>query len=281
MNRKTITIAVVAVLALGLGFVVYGILTAQRKPPPPPKNVVVSTLAVPKNAKIIPSMLSVVQKPAEEAPPDALSDPAQTAGDVATADIPAGAIVTVAMIGKPPTPPPDLVIIPKGMRAMTLQIDPVKGVAGLLRPGDRVDVVAALTHGGPQIATTIVVDARVLAVGSDTQRVAPQASPGAIAGPVVPATTVTLALTPSQVDEVASADLNGYVRLVLRPPHEASSAQPVESLSYSTPAPSATLPPVQVVNGDVVTVGPAQPVAPNYNIVLPNLPGLVPKPAPT
>ena len=56
-----------------------------------------------------------------------------------------------------------------GMRAVSIPVDRVKDVAGLIQPGDRVDVIAippARSNGPPPKAVTIFRAVRVLAVGN-------------------------------------------------------------------------------------------------------------------
>jgi pilus assembly protein CpaB len=270
MNRRNITIAVVAILALGAGLVVYGLLTQPHKQAPPPRTVVVSTMRIPEHAHIVPAMLDVVQKPAEEATPDALSNTGDAVGMVATSDIPEGTQITPGELAKLATPPPPALVVPKGMRAVTIPIDQVKGVAGLLRPGDRVDVIAIPPRSaGTPMAYTILRDVNVLAVGQATwtvqPEVVPSAAPGAAATPpaafVQPA-TATLAVTPAEADLLASADVNAILRLALRPQGEPARSTTAETLIYPTPLPVATpVAPaaaprgptgIPVINGDVV-----------------------------
>lgn len=282
MNRRNITIAVVAILALGAGLVVYGILTAPRKVEVPPRNVVVTAMRIPEHAHIVPAMLDVVQKPQDQVPSDALSNTGDAIGLVAASDIPEGSVVTPAQLAHLSTPPPPALIVPKGMRAVTISIDQVKGVAGLLRPGDHVDVIAIppRTAGAPA-AYTILRDINVLAVGSATWTVAPEIIPNAVATPnpgqpAAPATpappmvqpaTATLSVTPSQADLLASADINAIVRLALRPQGEPKGSEPAETLIYPTPLPPPSQPKaaaphgptgVPVINGDTVAGGGAK-----------------------
>ena len=70
------------------------------------------------------------------------------------------------------------------MRAASIAIDNVKGVAGLITPGDRVDVIA-VPSGGPSQAPrgyAIVRGAVVLAMGTDVETTT-AAAPGLLVGP--------------------------------------------------------------------------------------------------
>ena len=286
MNRRNITFAVVAVLALGIGLVVYGILTAPHKAAPVPRSVLIAAVRIPLHAKVEPAMLTVEQRPTDQVDPAALSNPSDAVGQIAMAEIPAASPILPNELVKPATPEPDLLLVPVGKRAITISIDAVKGLAGLLKPGDHVDVIAAPPRGvGPPQAYTIVRDARVLAVGSNVNAAANAAvapSPGAPPPPPAgPATTATLEVTPFQADLVASADLNATLRLTLRSPKEPRSSEPAQDMVYPTPVPVLTPTPgpegVPVINGSTLEANAGEaPTAAPYAIVLP-----IPRPSPT
>jgi pilus assembly protein CpaB len=261
-NRRNITIAVVAILAIGLGLVVYGVLTVPHKAEPTVRPIVTAAMNIPARAHITAPMVTTTTRPVEQVQSDALGDPAAAIGQVASIDIPQGGMLVASALAKP-TPVPVGLQVPPGMRAVSIPIDQVKGVSGLLHPGDKVDVMSIPPRGtGDPQAYTFMRDILVLAVGNDI--VNPQAQavtnapPGAPTPPPNPAATVTLSVTPEQADMLAAADLNTTVRLALRPPHERSQSQPIQPVQYpqlAKPAASSTPaslhPGVVVINGDV------------------------------
>ncbi|WP_446902002.1 Flp pilus assembly protein CpaB [Burkholderia sp. YIM B11467] len=106
-----------------------------------------------------------------------------------------------------------------GMRAISVPVDDVSGNAGLIQPGDFVDVVLTQQIGGSATspgtfeAETVVRRARVLAVGSDFQRAkAPASAPDATAR----ARTVTLEVAPRTAQVVLVATRLGSLSLALR-----------------------------------------------------------------
>lgn len=262
MNRRNITIAVVGVLAIGIALVIYGILATPRKSSSPPRNVVIASMNIPVNTRIVPAMVTTEQKPTDQVEPTALSDPADAVGMLASADIPQGAVLTPLRLSRP-APQQQGLQVPMGQRAITIAVDMVKGVAGLLIPGDHVDVLATPIRGSgvaPQ-AYAIVRDARILAVGRNigTPEAAPSASPGGAPAPKPsPAnnTWITLAVSPREADTVMAADLTGVVRLALRSAHEPARSEPAEAIVYSVSKPAGGPPKPQgvvVVNGSSVT----------------------------
>jgi len=117
-------------------------------------------------------------------------------------------------------------VVPEGKRAITVPVDAVTGVADLIRPGHKVDVLVTLEaeQGETSRTATILQNVQVLAVkdliiGAGTApsqgNAAPQAADmGALPEEVAP--TVTLALTPQEAQVLAHAMASGTVRLTVR-----------------------------------------------------------------
>ena len=103
------------------------------------------------------------------------------------------------------------------MRAMTVRVDDVVGVAGFLLPGNRVDVVAARKLQGSDraITETILFDINVLAVDQTSSQDKNE--------PVV-VRAVTLEMTPQQAEVLVRAREEGRIQLTLRNPTD--DAQP-------------------------------------------------------
>ena len=101
-------------------------------------------------------------------------------------------------------------IIPVGMRAVTVRVNDVVGVAGFVLPGMRVDVlVTGRPPTGPEtITNTVLQNITVLSAG---QTMAPDARGQAINAP-----TVTLLVSPEQAEVITLAGSEGRIQLVLR-----------------------------------------------------------------
>jgi len=108
-------------------------------------------------------------------------------------------------------------VLDPGMRAVTVGVDPVSGTAGLIWPGDRVDVIltqsmdnAATAPGRRVAAETVLQNARVIAI----DRLLVQ---GAVAGTPEPqgASTVTLEVTAEQAERVQVAARIGRLSLTV------------------------------------------------------------------
>lgn len=101
-------------------------------------------------------------------------------------------------------------IIPVGMRAVTVRVTEVVGVAGFVLPGMRVDV---LVTGRPPdsndtVTTTVLQNIVVLSAGQTYQ---PDAR-----GQAINASTVTLLVSPEQAELLTLAGNEGRIQLVLR-----------------------------------------------------------------
>jgi Flp pilus assembly protein CpaB len=128
------------------------------------------------------------------------------------------------------------------MRAVSIQIDKVKGVSGLVQPGDRVDIIAIPPRQGnePPPAAAILRGVKVLAVGTSLETTSATPSPQE-----QNSTTVTLEVTPSQADLIAMADTNATLRLALRSPREPLNSMPTEALRFPAEEKQAAAPPPQ------------------------------------
>ncbi len=156
------------------------------------------------------------------------------AGAVVRQHIAAGAPVTLGQVIKPGDRGFLAAVLNPGMRAVSVPVTATSGIAGLVFPGDRVDLV--LTHAirdphssaPPRNASeTVLTDLRVLAVDQTTDDKD---------GKPVLARTVTFEVTPHQAEMVEVASELGKIALSLR-----SLAQEDQD-SSATPA-----------GGDVVT----------------------------
>jgi pilus assembly protein CpaB len=112
-------------------------------------------------------------------------------------------------LGPKGTPPGLVANIPKGMRAFAVEVNEQSGVSGFILPGHRVDVVRFETNEKSQQTRgeTILQNVLVLAAGQIFTRPEEKAVQGR---------TVTLAVTPDQVDTLVAARAKGPLSLSLR-----------------------------------------------------------------
>ena len=103
-----------------------------------------------------------------------------------------------------------------GKRAVTVRVDDVRGVAGFIQPGDRVDVVLIRTdaelRNGESFSDVILQSAKVLAIDQIT---------GERAETATIAKAVTLEVSADDAQKILLATNVGKLSLILRQPDEA------------------------------------------------------------
>jgi pilus assembly protein CpaB len=102
--------------------------------------------------------------------------------------------------------------IPQGMRALSVRVNDVIGVAGFTTPGTRVDVLVVLNRGEISMSRAVVSNVQVLTAGTlyDQEQ--------SKDGKAIPSTVVTLMVTPEDAERIALAQSSGAITLVLRNP---------------------------------------------------------------
>ena len=104
------------------------------------------------------------------------------------------------------------IIVPEGMRAVSVPVNQVIGVAGFVLPGTRVDVLvtATLPEGDESETQVVLQDVEVLSAGQTIRRT----TEGATQPQVV--SVVTLLVTPEQAETLTLATESGQLQLALR-----------------------------------------------------------------
>jgi pilus assembly protein CpaB len=102
--------------------------------------------------------------------------------------------------------------IPPGMRALSVKVNEVIGVAGFTVPGARVDVVVVVKDRDNSMARVVVSNLQVLTAG--TKYDIEQAKDGQ----PMPTSVVTLLVSPDDAERIALAQTEGSITLVLRNP---------------------------------------------------------------
>jgi pilus assembly protein CpaB len=211
----------------GLGVVAW----LQMRPPPAQQRqavvierapILVAARPMRVGTLLKPEDLAVQQVPVAELPPGALRD-SPTARLELT-----GAIVRRTLTAAEPMGRDDVLrpgdhgflaaVLGAGMRAVTVSVDAVSGSAGLIWPGDRVDLLLTQTLDSRDdparrvAGETVLRDVRVIAI----DQLLTQGAEGSSAGASRQVRTVTLEVTPRQAEQVAVATRIGRIALVVR-----------------------------------------------------------------
>jgi pilus assembly protein CpaB len=160
--------------------------------------------------------------------------------------------------GLPPT-------IPEGMRALSVKVNEVVGVAGFVTPGTRVDVLLSIDQqGGEAITRVVVSNVQVLAAGRsyDQERAQQEGKP-------IPTSVVTLLVTPEDAEKVTLAADEGKITLTLRNPLDQAPTETQGIRRAALLGPPAPAPVVKQVAGRQVVRAAAPPVPqapPRYTV---------------
>ena len=107
-------------------------------------------------------------------------------------------------------------LLDKNMRAVTVRVDDVSGVAGFIRPGSRVDVALIRTEGGSGHASSNLILQNVKVLATD------QLTGASLERAASIARAVTIEVTADDAQRVLLAEKIGKLSLVLRQPGEAN-----------------------------------------------------------
>jgi pilus assembly protein CpaB len=101
------------------------------------------------------------------------------------------------------------ITIPAGMRAVSVRVDDVIGVAGFVLPSTRVDVLVTLTPPGSGDARSRVIlqNVRAIAAGQQIQRDED--------GTPMTVTVITLLVTPEDAEKLVLAAAQGRIQMAL------------------------------------------------------------------
>jgi pilus assembly protein CpaB len=103
------------------------------------------------------------------------------------------------------------IVIPEGMRAVSVKVDEVIAVAGFVTPGTRVDVLVTMAPGTDRqsnVTRVILQNIHALAAGQTVQK--------DVEGKPQTVTVITLLVTPEQAERLTLASSEGRIQLALR-----------------------------------------------------------------
>jgi pilus assembly protein CpaB len=218
MARMRIFIVLVLAIAAGGVFAFATYNYVQRLPAQtvkiPTKSVVVAATDLEVGAEITKDSVRLIDWPTSAAPANVFSDPAEVVGrglvmpmiqnepflDMKLAAKGAGS-------GLPPA-------IPPGLRAVSVKVNEVIGVAGYVLPGTHVDVVATVSptqQSTDMTSKVILTNVQVLAAGTKIEQGTGNEKPIAVS-------VVTLLVDPEQAERLTLASTEGKIQLALRNP---------------------------------------------------------------
>jgi pilus assembly protein CpaB len=200
------------VVAVAATFGVYRVLQQTKENNRiPTVPVLVAAQDLPEGRRIERLDVTVGEWPAASAPAGVFTVADSVIGRVTRIAVFKGEPVVPGRLAPPGTGPGLEVKITPGKRAMAVKINDVAGIAGLIQPNSRVDVLVTLKdqeEQNRQRAKVFMSNMRVLSVGTQVER-------GSDGNPIK-ATVAALEVTPEESERLAVATNGGTIQLVLR-----------------------------------------------------------------
>lgn len=180
-------------------------------------DAIIAKSDIPSGTLIEPGMIASIQWSGREFPKGfiELKNKDKVVGRVVSVDIVGGCPITEGCIAPKGSPAGLFAKIPVGMRALTVKVDEVSGVAGFTKPGSKVDVLLAGTETNLEgkeepVSKIILQNVPVLAVGQSMTQLEGKDKP-------VVVKTATLLVSPEEAEKLALATKMGTLLLTLRP----------------------------------------------------------------
>ena len=206
MKKNMIPLVAIAfVVAILSTAVFYGLFAGKLKssgPEAPAQPVVVAARNLDRGTVLQAADLRVSELRSETKLQSSLSRPDLAVGQTLIDPVQAGEPITEQRLGSHAAGG-----VPKGMRGVSIRVADSAGIAGLLRPGAKVDVQAFSGRSGSVELKTILQDVEVLTVNQQTE-----AREGGAAS------VVTVLTRPQDMDLIALADSGARIRVALRNP---------------------------------------------------------------
>jgi pilus assembly protein CpaB len=270
MNRRNRTIVVIAIALLTATVASYGVYSAVQRIPVrqvevPTAFAVVASTHLPIGTLLTKDHVKVVPWPARNPMPGAFASIDQVVDRGVIQPVAENEPLTESKLaptgagaGLPPT-------IPPGMRAISVKVNEVIGVAGFVLPGSRVDLLVTVDNSSgtrdESMSRVVVSNVQVLTAGTRFDQEKARAD-----GKPIQTTVVTLLATPQDAERITLASAEGKLMLTLRNPLDTlpTETQGVRVANLlGAPAP----PPVaKKVKGKTVMVAPPPPAPKAYTV---------------
>jgi pilus assembly protein CpaB len=181
----------------------------------PTRPVVVAAADLDVGAELRREDIRIIDWPANAVPANAIGDPKDVIGRGIVLPVIQNEPILpnkLAQMGSGGGLPP---AIPPGLRAVSVRVNEVIGVAGYVLPGTRVDVVATVSPTGSSSDMTskvVLTNVQVLAAGTKIER------DGENRDKPIAVSVVTLLVNPDEAERLTLASTEGKIQLALRNP---------------------------------------------------------------
>src|ERR1700730_5258921 len=263
MNQNRILgLAVAVVVAFLLSSIVYRqFQKASNVKPVVTQHIVVAAKALPLGTRVDAGNLRLLAWPADEPVAGMFTRIEDCADRALVADVAANELILDRKLAPKESGAGLPAVIPEGMRALSVAVNDVVGVAGFVTPGTMVDVLVTGKVGGGSrgaedtITRTILENVRVLAAGQKIEQDRegkPQTVP-----------VITLLVSPEDAAKLAMASTQGKIQLALRNTIDSKKVEPAAVLEAALFSGSgATAAPAPKRTSVVKTAAPPPPPSP-------------------
>jgi pilus assembly protein CpaB len=223
-NRTLIVIGLAVLLASAATFLVYRAVQSipVREVTVVERQQVVATQRVPSGASLQAEQVTLVPWPEANPIPGGFTSVDEVIGRGVTSALLPNEPVTENKLasregggGLPP-------LIPEGMRAISMRVNDIVGVAGFVQPKTRVDVIVTVSSGGAAsepVSRIVLENVEVVAANQYLDTEANRE------GEARPISVVTVLVTPENSEKLALAQAQGTIILALRNPLDAVSVE--------------------------------------------------------
>jgi pilus assembly protein CpaB len=173
------------------------------------RPVVVAARPVALGATLVEEDLQVIQWPATALPQGIATSTSEVVGRSVISDLHVNEPVLAAKLAD--TGLHGLIpLIPSGMRALSVKVDEVVGVAGFVTPQTRVDVILIMQPPGQRETVSKVILQNIRALAANQQITETEN------GQPLVSTVVTVLVTPEQAEKLSLAATQGRIQMALR-----------------------------------------------------------------
>jgi pilus assembly protein CpaB len=222
MNRtRMLMLASVAlVLSVAVTFLTYRLLRQRLQPPDEMTTIVVASQRIALGSRLTAQDIRVAPWPKAAVVAGSAQDPAVFIGRGVIQPMEANEPILESKLAPKDGGAGLTTTIPEGMRAVSIRVNDVIGVAGFVVPGSRVDVIlsGSPNSGATDVAKIILENVQVLAAGQNIDQ--------DINGKPQTVQVVTLLVTPEDSQKLALASTEGRMQLALRNPLDKETPNP-------------------------------------------------------
>lgn len=238
MDKKKLNLIIAGLIILVGGFLAMNMMGPKPEPMPPQGGQVPAQSArpqapqysqavfakrdIPKGSLITEDMVKAKRIPAHTQGADDILYDSHVIGKVATVNIVIGEKITKGRVQVKPSEMKLAMKVPDGKRAVTIPIDKLASLEGMIKPGDNVDIVGTFPFQNQQpVVVPMFENVLILAVGRTMTEYAAQGGYG----------TITMALTQKESTLLLYSTQLGKLNLLLRSPLDSKKSQVKEAIT--------------------------------------------------